>query len=217
MLGKLLKKEWALCVHPAAYIMLGLCVLILIPNYPYTVSFFYMTLGLFFICTGARENHDVTFTRTLPVAKRDAVTGRFLLAVTLEGLSLLLAGLMVLLHRVLIHSPNGAGMEANLALLGEGLLIYGLFHLVFFPLHYRDVSRTGVPFLIASVAVFLFITLDVVLSYALTFWRDVLDTPDPEQLGAKLVFLVICVLFYLAATLLALRLSQRRFENLDIR
>ena len=35
MLGKLLKKEWALCMHPAAWIMLGLSTLILIPNYPY--------------------------------------------------------------------------------------------------------------------------------------------------------------------------------------
>ena len=40
MLGKLLKKEWALCMHPAAWIMLGLTALILIPNYPYAVSFF---------------------------------------------------------------------------------------------------------------------------------------------------------------------------------
>lgn len=95
--------------------------------------------------------------------------------------------------------------------------VYGLFHLVFFPLHYKDVSRTGVPFLIASVVVFLFITLDVVLSYALPFWRDVLDTPDPEHRGEKLLFTAVCAVFYLAATLLALRLSQRRFEKLDIR
>ena len=46
---KLLRKEWTLCLHPAALIMLGLSTLTLIPNYPYTVSFFYTTLGLFFI------------------------------------------------------------------------------------------------------------------------------------------------------------------------
>ena len=214
---KLLKKELILCMHPAAWIMLSLSALILIPNYPYTVSFFYLTLGLFFISMGARENHDTTFTLTLPIARRDVVAGRFLLAVTLELLSLLLAGLMILLHTRLIHTPNGAGMDANLALLGEGFLFYGVFHLVFFPLHFRDVSRIGAPFLLASSALFLLVTADVVLSYALPFWRDVLDTPDPAHWQAKLVFDLLCVLFYALATLFSLRLSQKLFLRLDIR
>lgn len=217
MLVKLLKKEWALCMHPAAWIMLGLAVLILIPNYPYAVSFFYMTLGIFFISMSVRENHDVTFTLTLPVEKRAIVTARICFAVELELISLLLASLMIPLHRALIQTPNGAGMEANLALLGEGFLLYGVFHLLFFPAHFKDTSRIGVPFLIASAALFLLITADVVMSYALSFWRDVLDTPDPAHLSAKLIFLLSCVVFYLIATLLALRFSQRRFLKLDIR
>lgn len=217
MLGKLLKKEWTLCMHPAAWIMLGLAVLILIPNYPYAVSFFYLTLGIFFISMGARENHDVTFTLTLPVEKRALVSARFLFAVELELLSFLLAAGMILLHRLLITTPNGAGMEANAALLAEGFILYGVFHLIFFPLHFRDVSRIGVPFVLASTAVFLLITADVILSYALPFWRDVLDTPDPEHLGTKLAFLAVGALFYIGASFLSLRLSQKRFLKLDIR
>ena len=217
MTGKLLKKEIALCIHPAAWMMLALTTLILIPNYPYAVSFFYVTLGLFFICTGARENHDVTFTLTLPVARRAPVTARFLLAVLLELFSLLLAGLMILLHNRLIPAPNGAGMDANVVLLGEGFLLYGVFHLVFFPLHYQDTSRVGVPFLLASLALFLLITADVVLSYALPFWRDVLDTPDPMHLRTKLFVVLGCALFYSLATLLSLRLSQKHFLRQDIR
>ena len=132
-------------------------------------------------------------------------------------LSLLLAGLMILLHSTLIHTPNGAGMEANIVLLGEGLLLYGVFHLIFFPLHYRDTSRVGLPFLLASAALFLLITADVVLSYAFPFWRDVLDTPDPTQLRVKLLFDLGCVVFYILATFLSLRVSQKRFLRFDIR
>lgn len=217
MLRKLLKKEWALCMHPAVWIMLGLTALILIPNYPYTVSFFYLTLGIFFISMGARESHDVTFTLTLPVEKRALVTARILLAVELELISLALAAGMILLHRLLIKTPNGAGMEANLALLGEGLILYGVFHRIFFPAHFRDVGRIGVPFVLASAALFLLITADVILSYALPFWRDVLDTPDPAHCGAKLAFLAVSALFYIFATVLALRISQKNFLKLDIR
>ena len=217
MLLKLLKKEWALCLHPTSWIMLGLCTLILIPNYPYGVSFFYMTLAIFFLSMNARENHDVTFSMTLPVAKRDLVTGRFLLCMLLKLLSLLAAGLMILLHRVLVPVPNAAGMDANLALLGEGLILYGVFHLLFFPAHYRDVSRIGVPFLTASAAVFLLIVLEIVLCHALPLFRDVLDTPDPQYRGAKLIFVLLSAFFYALATWLALRLSQRHFQKLDIR
>ena len=67
----LLKKELRLCLHPTAPLFLLLCAMILIPNYPYTVSFFYMTLGVFFICLTGRETHDAAFTAALPVSRAD--------------------------------------------------------------------------------------------------------------------------------------------------
>ena len=217
MAGKLLKKELSLCLHPAAVIMLGLSILIIIPNYPYTVSYFYVTLGLFFISQGARENHDVTFTMTLPVEKRAVVDGRFLLAVTLEGAALLLSGAMIALHQALIHAPNGAGMDANIALLGEGLVLFGLFNRVFFPAHFRDVNRIGVPFVTASAVLFGLVTADIVLSYTLPFWRDVLDTPDPAHLGAKVSFDLVCLALFALLTGRALVISRNRFQKQDIR
>ena len=54
---KLLRKEFTLCMHPAAYVMLLLSAMVLIPGYPYGVSCFYMALGIYFICLSARENH----------------------------------------------------------------------------------------------------------------------------------------------------------------
>ena len=43
---KLLKKEFRLCLHPTGLIMPMLGSMVLIPNYPYAVSFFYMTLAI---------------------------------------------------------------------------------------------------------------------------------------------------------------------------
>ena len=217
MAAKLLKKELKLCLHPAAIIMLGLTALILVPGYPYTVSFFYTMLGLFFVAQGARENRDVTFTLTLPVEKRAVVDGRFLLTLVLELCSLLLAGLMIALHNILIPQPNPAGLDANIALIGEGLFLFGVFNFIFYTGHFRDVSRIGVPFLAGSATVFLLITADVVLTYALPFWRDVLDTPDPQNMGAKLCFDLVCLGLFAAMTLASLGLSRRMFEKQDIR
>ena len=217
MLAKLLKKEFRLCLHPTTPIMPALSSLTLVPNYPYAVMYFYLTLGFFFICMNGREQHDVTYSLTLPVAKTDIVTARVLLFVVLELVQLALAGLMILLRRRILPDPNAAGMDANLALLGEGFLCYGLFHLVFFPSYYRDVNKVGVSFVKGSIVLFAFVIAEIVACYTVPLFRDVLDTPDPEHRSAKLLFLLGCALFYVLASFVALRISQKRFQKQDIR
>lgn len=49
------------------------------------------------------------------------------------------------------------------------------------------------------------------------FFRDVLDTPDPMNIGAKLIFLVISILVYLLLTYFAVKISVAEFEKQDIR
>ena len=217
MIAKLLKKEFRLCLHPTLPIMLALSALTLAPNYPYAVMYFYLTLSFFFISVNGREQHDVTYSLTLPVAKTDIVTARVLFFVILELVQLALTGLMILLRRRILPDPNAAGMDANLVLLGEGFLCYGLFHLVFFPSYYRDVNKVGVSFVKSSTVLFAFIIVEVVLCYTVPLFRDVLDTPDPAHRSAKLLCLLICAVFYALATLLTLRISQKRFQQQDIR
>ena len=217
---RMLKKELRLCSHPAAWLLLLTGAMALIPNYPYPVIYFYLTLGVFFICLSGRENHDVTFTMTLPVSRRDLVRGRMSFAILLEVIELALTALFVVLHG-LLYGPdapgNAAGMDANLALIAEGFLFFGVYHLVFFPSYYRDVDRVGVSFVKSAVALGVLAVLEIVCCYALPFWRDRLDTPDPQQLGAKCVFFAVCLVFYLGATALAYRSSLRRFERLDLK
>ena len=220
MLGKLLNKEFRLCLHPAAIIMVLLCTMVLIPNYPYGVMYFYMGLGVFFISMSARENHDVMYGMILPVPKKDLVTARFAFVIVLELIQLLLVAVCILIHQAIYlpeSAANAAGMDANLALIGYGFLLFGIFHLIFFPMHYRDVSKVGKPFVIASIVQFIVILADIVLCYAVPLFRDVLDTRDPEHLGAKAVFTLVCLVFWIVATIWALRISQKRFEQLDIR
>lgn len=218
MIGKLLKKELRLCLHPTAPLMLALAALILTPNYPYMISYFYLTLSFFFICLTARENHDITFTMTLPVARKDIVTARTALFVLLELAQLMLAGVCVVIHgKLLPYSSNAAGMAANLALIGEGFLYFGVFHLVFLPAYFKNTDRVGSAFVRSSIAGFFLVILEIAATYAVPFVRDGLDTPDPEHMGVKLAFTLACAFFYATVTFLAWRMAQRRFESLDIR
>ena len=213
---KLLKKELRLCMHPTAYLMPFLSVLLLVPNYPYSVSFYYVTLSIFFICLTARENHDAAYTLSLPVSRGDMVRGRILVTCCVEMVQMLLCALFIFLKSRIGYQPNSAGLDAGIAVLGEGFLVYGLFHIVFFPLLYKDINQVGKAFAIASVVVFVYIAFSVAATYVIPFFRDALDTPDPEHLTEKLIFLGAGAVFFLAATLTALRVSIKRFERVDL-
>ena len=212
----LLKKEFRLCLHPTAPLFLMLCTMILIPNYPYAVSFFYMTLGVFFICLTGRETHDAAFTAALPVSRNQMVRGRVGMVCCLELADIIAAGLMLLIKSLIGFTPNQAGMDANIALLGEGFILFGLFNLIFFPNWYKSISKVGVPFLLASAAVFVYILLAIVSTYAVPFVRDCLDTQDPAHLPEKLLFIGAALLFFTGATWLSERASGKRFAMVDL-
>ena len=213
---KMLVKEWKLCMHPMGYIMLLCAALILVPGYPYGVSCFYMGLAIFFICLTARENHDAAYTLTLPVSRRDAVRGRILFCTVLEVTDLLLIGLFILIKQAAGSIPNPAGLDAGVALIGEAMIIFAIFNLVFFPSYYRDINKPGKAFCFAAAAVFLWIILEIAGTYTVPFFRDVLDQPDPQYMSDKLLFTLGGLALFAAGTVWSVQISARRFEETDL-
>jgi hypothetical protein len=107
-------------------------------------------------------------------------------------------------------------MDANLALLGLGLVVYGVFNGVFFPCYYKNVAKVGRSFLLASVAVFLLVALDVAGSYTIPFVRDCLDTPGLAFLPEKLLALGVGAVMFGLLTALAYRRALSHFLTQDL-
>ncbi|MBQ2668749.1 MAG: ABC-2 transporter permease [Clostridia bacterium] len=212
----LLKKELRLAMHPTAPLFLGLSAMLLIPNYPYLVAFFYTGLAIFFMCLNGRENRDIPFTMLLPVAKRDIVHARIWFAVIQQLLQMLLAIPFAVLNIRLYPEGNAAGLDAGMALFGCAFILYGGFNFIFFTGYYKDVSKVGAPFLLASTWVFVWIGCVEASSFLLPFSRDFLDTPDPQYLPQKLVVLLIGAVVYAVLTALACRKSIILFEKQDL-
>ena len=213
---QLLKKELQLALHPTCWVFLLLSAMVLIPNYPYYVIFFYTGLGVFFTCLGGRENQDVFYTMLLPVSRKQLVQARIGTVAALELLQMLAVIGFSLLRRALSIPPNSAGMEANIALLGLSLIMLGLNHLVFFPVYYRNVRRVGAAFISGSAVVFLYIAAVETMAHTIPFVRDQLDTPDPEFLRQKLAVLAIGAVVYCVLTWISCRRSIRLFEKQDL-
>lgn len=213
---KLLQKEFSLAMHPITPLMVLLSAMVLIPNYPYVVMFFYTSMAIFFTCLLGRENKDIVYSLNLPVAKRDIVKARFAFAAVVQFAQLALMIPLVLLSQRVNALGNQAGMDANISLFAVGFMVYGLFNLVFFCTYYRDVNKVGVAFVKSSVVIFVCATLDVVATYAVPFVKNGLDTRDPAFLSGKLLFLALGVLIYAVLTLLAYRVSAASFEKQDL-
>ncbi len=215
----LLKKEFALCLHPTCLLFLCFSAFVFIPNYPYEVMFFFSGLSVFFVCLTARENGDAAFTCCLPVKKKDAVCARILMCVLFQAALLLLAAGMTAIKELCFpveNQINLAGMMANTAFLGFGAVVLGIFNAIFFPVLFGNPQKAGKPFVLASASVFCFIFLLISLRFSVPFFRDTLNTPDPEHMGLKCAVLGFGLAFYALCTLFAVCISAKRFEKCDL-
>lgn len=212
----LLYKEWTLARHPTSILFLLLAAMLLIPNYPYYVAFFYVTLGIFFICLTGRENRDIYYTALLPVSKGAIVRARITFVLLLETAELLLAVPLGLLRQSFPLPGNAVGMDANLSLIALAMPMLALFNAVFFSLYYASPNKVGKAFAWGSVAQGVYMLIAEALVHVLPFFRDVLDTPDTQYLGVKLILLAVCAVVFVLANLLTIQRCARRFEKLDL-
>ncbi len=215
-MNNLMYKEFKLAVHPTCYFFLPLAAMLLIPNYPYYVAFFYQTLGIFFIFLNGNATRDVFFTTLLPVRKRDVVRARLGTVVTFELLQILAAVPFAFLRSAVIPGENLAGMEANTALFGLVFVMYGIFNLVFLTMFYRTAYKAGLPFLLSCAAMSVFVVLAEVAIQLTPALKEALDTLNPAYLPQQLAVLLAGMAVYAALTAAAYVKSAATIEKLDL-
>lgn len=215
-MGKLLKKEFRLVMHPVTPFMLLLSAMVMIPNYPYAVIFFYTTMALFFTCLLGRENNDVVYTLSLPVAKKDVVKARLTFSVIIETIQMVMIIPFAVLKKVLNMPANQAGIDAGFSLFAWGFILYGVFNVLFFTKYYANVRKVGISFVITSFVIFICIFFEITATYAIPFVRDHLDTSDAASVWYRVGFLVAGIAVYTLLTVVTFRLSEKAFEKQDI-
>ena len=214
----LLKKEFSLSLHPTSFFYPLFAAFVFIPDYPYEVPFFFCTLSVFLTCITGRENGDLTFTSLLPVAKKDVAFARILSTVIMQFITLLLLNLFVVIKCAVpaLSTPNVSGLDANIALNGIGLLIFGVFNIVFFIPYFTHPTKIGIPFLISSILTFVIIGSSVTLATAVPAYQTYIDTPDHSYVGYKLIVVAVGLIVYIVLTLLAVKISCKRFEKVNL-
>jgi hypothetical protein len=215
-MNNLLVKEFKLSVHLTSYLFLIMAPMLLIPNYPYYVAFFYQTLGIFFMFMNGNITNDVFFTALLPVRKRDAVRARVMTVAIFELLQVAVSIPFAILRNTLIPMENAAGMEANAALFGLVLVMFGVFNLVFLPAFYKTAYKTGTPYLFACSAMVVFVIAAEAAINLVPALKVSLDTVNHAFLSQQLAVLAGGMVLFAALTYLAYTQSAKRFEDLDL-
>ena len=215
----LIKKELSLCLHPTAFIFLFFAVLVFVPNYPYEVIFFFSCLSIFFCCMMTRENGDIAFSCTLPIKKEHIPFAKMIVVFGLQCIILLLVGIIGAVKGAVLPAEqyvNQAGISANLALVGNGAILLGIFNLIFFPCYFKKPDKIGVPFVIAAIVLFVLIGVFIVLRWVTPLYSITLNGLNSENTGAKIVALAIGVAVYVVLSAISCKLSMKNFQKIDV-
>lgn len=212
----LLYKEFKLAKHPTMFIFLFLGAILLAPSYPYFIAFIYTCLSIFLIFLTGRENHDVLYTALLPVKKRDAVKARLGMIVLFELAQIIVSVPFAVLSAAINPAGNAAGIEISPAFYGLVLLMFALFHLIFFTLFYKTADKAGVAFLWSSAAIIVYIGLVETLVAIVPALNAYLDTNNPAMTAVQLPVLFAGIILYALLTLLTYKIAARRFERVDL-
>lgn len=213
---ELLNKEFKLAAHPTTFIFLLLSAMMLIPNYPYYITFFYTTLGIYFTFLSSRENHDIFYTMSLPIRKKDIVKSKFIFVILIEFIQIIIAIPFAIIRKTYSLPNNIVGIEANIAFFGLALIMLGIFNYIFFIKYYKNTDKVGVAFASATFGIGIFMVLAETSVNVIPYMRNNIDTMDPECILEKLIILLLGIILYTLLTLISYKRSVKNFEKLDL-
>lgn len=214
----LLRKECKLATLPLTYLFLLFSLMTFIPGYPILCGVFFVCLGIFQSYQRSREDNDILYSVLLPVSKREVVKAKYMTVVLLQMTAFAICTVctvvrMTFLSDVRVYTSN-ALMGANFVFLAFVLLIFATFNVIFVGGFYKTAYGIGKPFVTFVVVNFLIIGLAETLYHIPGFdWLNVLDF---SCFGEHFLILVIAVIVYVVSTVLSCRVSQKRFEKIDL-
>lgn len=216
-LCSLVKKEIFFTTHPTLWLFSLLGVLILIPDYPMIVAPGYVFLAIFTAFNIRRANKDLDFTVTLPVRRRDVVTGSAVLVVAFELLTLAVCGICAALADFVISpAGNAVGLDPNLAFFGVVLIGYGVFNRVFLPGFYRTGYKAGFPTLFGVVGYLVLYAACETLVRLVPALTVSLDGLNPEYVPIRAIAFVFGAILFAALTFDGVKAGQKKFDKISL-
>lgn len=216
----LLLKEFKLCFLPVNFVFLIMCSMILIPNYPGYVSFFYLLMNCFWVFKNADLNKDLQYSLILPITKSDIVKARCISISLYEILFFALSIPFAFLNYKFFPNGNNAGVVPNFAFYGLSFILISVSRFAFFTIYYNKAEKHEKAFLISTVIFF-------VLYFFCEFpvWMikkgnlqslAFIDKFDCVSLIKQLPILITGIVIYILGWILTYKVSAKKFEQVNL-
>ena len=215
-----LEKEIKLCLSAVNYLFLAFVAMIIIPNYPCYVPFYYLCLSIFFIFNNTELNKDIQYSMVLPITKKDMVKSRCILVCVYEIAGALFTIPFAILIKKLVPQGNQAGIDSNVAFYGLVLILLTIFNFIFFTSFYKKAEKSGRPFFKASVVFwvcYLIIEFPIWTKniFNIEFFQ-LLDKIDASSQIKQLPILCAGILVFFGGWILTYKKSASLFEKVDL-
>lgn len=216
----LLLKEFKLCFLPINYIFLIFAVMLIIPNYPCYVSFFYLLLNTFWIFKNGDLNKDLQYSLILPIRKSDIVKARVMSVAIYEIVFFILSIPFAILNHKLVPQGNNAGICSNFAFYGLVMIVLTISRFCFFTIYYKKAEKHEKPLVVSFVVYFV-----IYFIFECPIWMiktgklqafTFLDKFDMSSLVQQLPILIFGIIFYILGFILTYKVSAKEFEKVNL-
>ncbi|MGD9910128.1 MAG: ABC-2 transporter permease [Candidatus Izemoplasmatales bacterium] len=214
----LVRKELKLSINKFFFILpfiLGL--LFFIPGWIYLLVFMYFFwISVPQIYSAYLNQKDYDFVSILPVSKKAVVTSKIIAILLIEGLHVLFAVIFGVIHNLIYGSWN-LFMDINYAFFGVGILMFGVFNIVFLPAYFKTAYFFGKPLIKGTIAT-------VIYGFIFEFGA-IYSLSHPDSFGwvhtllegpvsTQIIVLIISVTASAILSFIALKKSIHHYESI---
>ena len=214
----LMRKEIKLSASPLSFLFLLFSLMTMIPGYPILVGAFFVCFGVFQSFQNGCLNNDIMYTVLLPIKKTDAVKAKYGFTMMIQMISFVMMAVFTIFRMTVLADAapytHNAMMNANPFFLAGNLLVFTLFNWFFVGGFFKTAYKYGKPFLLFSIASFLFIMLAETLHH-IPGLESLNNTHAMGDAGQWLIF-VTAILVYFSVSILSCKISIKRFEAVDM-
>lgn len=209
----LLFKEFSLSIHPFFFLLpVLLSALMLIPTWIYLLVFMYFFwISIPQIYSAYLAHGDYNFMAVLPIKRDDIVTSKANALFALEGVHILLAIIFGIIHNALYGQFNFF-LDINLSFFGIGILMFGLYNIVFLPLYFKTAHYFGKPAIYGTIVTLIFGFIFEYGAIRFQFMRDIFE----GTLSSQILPFIITTVLGVALSFYAVKRSQSNFADIDL-
>lgn len=214
----LLMKDIKLGVHPMFFVMPLLTgALMFIPGWIYLLVLLYFCWITIPNMFGAfKSQNDLMFTAMMPVTKKDIVKARISVVVILELLHIGIAMILGFISIGLYPNLTYIFFYPHFGFWGVCFVMLAIFNIIFFIMYFKTAYNYGAAAITSIAAAMLFAGIAQWIAIQNSYVYDLFNGTGVDDLGLQLSILAAGIVIFIVCTLMAYRVSVKRFLRVEI-